>query len=134
MQRLVRGSTAVHALAALGREERDDVVAGLEQVTSGPDRLDHARALVAEHRRRVAGGVDARGGVEVGVADAAGDQPDQHLAGLRLGEVDLLDGERLAELLQHRGAHLHRTFTVGDPTRPRAVRRTRSGFWPMPTV
>ena len=42
------------------------------------------------------------------MADAAGDEADQHLARPRLGQLDLLDGERLAELLQHRGAHLHR--------------------------
>ena len=41
------------------------------------------------------------------MADAAGDEADQHLAGPRLGELDLLDDERLAELLEHRGAHLH---------------------------
>ena len=74
---------AVDALAALGREQGDDVVAGRERVDAGADRLDHAGALVAEHGRRVAGGVDARGRVEVGVADAAGDQPHQHLALLR---------------------------------------------------
>ena len=47
------------------------------------DLLDDARALVAEHARRVAGRVGARGGVEVGVTDPAGDEPDEHLAGLR---------------------------------------------------
>ena len=41
------------------------------------------------------------------MADAAGDEPDQDLAGARLGELDLLHGERLAELLEYRGAHLH---------------------------
>ena len=80
---------------------------GATEATPVADPLDDAGALVAEHGRRVAGRVGARGGVEVGVADAAGDEPDQHLAGPRLGELDLLDGERLAELLEHRGAHLH---------------------------
>ena len=42
------------------------------------------------------------------MADAAGDEADQHLAGARLGQLDLLHGERLAELLEHRGPHLHR--------------------------
>ena len=99
---------AVDALAALGREEGDDVVARRQRGDVRPDRLDDAGALVAEHGRRVAGRVGAGGGVEVGVADAAGVQPDQHLAGPRLGQLDLLHRERLAELLQHRGAHLHR--------------------------
>ena len=60
-------------------------------MTPVADLLDDARALVPEHGRRVAGGVGAGGRVEVGVADAAGDEPDEHLAGPRLGQVDLLD-------------------------------------------
>ncbi len=112
MQRLVRGLEAVNALAALRREERDDVVAdGHERETPSPTRLDDARALVPEHGRRVAGRIGPGGRVEVGVADAAGDEPHEHLAGARLGEVDLLHRERLAELLEHGGAHLH----AGDP-------------------
>ena len=67
-----------------GRDERDAVA----------DALDDAGALVAEHAGRVAGRVGAGGGVEVGVADAAGGEPDEHLARLRLGEIDLLDDER----------------------------------------
>ncbi len=41
------------------------------------------------------------------MADAAGDQADENLAGARLGELDILDHERLSEFLEHRGAHLH---------------------------
>jgi hypothetical protein len=41
------------------------------------------------------------------VADAASLQPDEHLAGTRFVELDLRDVERLSELLEHRGAHLH---------------------------
>ena len=108
MQRFVRGLQAVDALAALGREERDHVVARLDERHALADRLDDARALVAEHARRVAGRVGARGGVHVGVADAAGGEPDEHLARLRLGELDLLDDERLPELLEHCGADPHR--------------------------
>ena len=48
-----------------------------------PAALDDARALVAEHGRRVAGGVHPGGGVHVGVADAARDQPHEHLARAR---------------------------------------------------
>ena len=47
-----------------------------------PDRLDHARALVAEHRR-AAGRRRAVDRVVVGVADAAGVQPHEHLARAR---------------------------------------------------
>ncbi len=41
------------------------------------------------------------------MADAARDQADEHLALAGVGEVDLLHDEWLAELLQHRGSHLH---------------------------
>ena len=95
------------ALAALGREERDDVIARDERLDAGADALDDAGALVAQHRRRVAGRVCPGRGVEVGVADAARDEADEHLAGPGLGQVDLLHLERRAERLQHSGADLH---------------------------
>ena len=98
---------AVDALAALRREHRHDVVADGERADVRPDLLDDPRSLVAEDRRRVSGGVGAGGGVEIGVADAAGGEADQDLPRLRLGELDLLDDERLAELLEHRRAHPH---------------------------
>jgi hypothetical protein len=41
------------------------------------------------------------------VADTAGDEANEGLARLRLGKVELLDDQRLAELLEHRGADLH---------------------------
>ena len=87
-QRFVRGLQAVDALAALGREERDDVVAGSDEGHVRPDRLDDARALVAEHARRVPARIGARRRVEVGVADAARLDPDEHLPGLRVGQLD----------------------------------------------
>ena len=99
---------AVDALAALRGEERDDVVAGRERVDAVADPLDDAGALVPEHGRRVAGRIGAGRGVEVGVADAAGDEANEHLARLRLGELELLHLERRAEVLQHGGADLHR--------------------------
>ena len=88
------GLQAVDALAALRGEEGDDVVAGLDQRDALADGLDDACALVPEHRRRVAGGIGARRRVEVGVADAAGDEANKRLARLRLGELELLDGQR----------------------------------------
>ncbi len=100
---------------------------GRTSVTPSPTRLDDARALVTEHARRVPGRVGAGGRVQVGVADAAGDEPDEHLARPGLGELDVLDDERLAELLEHGGADLHR----GDP-RGSAGRLTRAaGFCPI---
>ena len=100
-------AAAVHALAALGREQGDDAVAGGKAAHALAEGLDDARPLVPEHGRRVARRVRARGGVHVGVADAAGLQPDQHLAGPRLRQLDLGDVQRLAELLEHGGADLH---------------------------
>jgi hypothetical protein len=98
----------VDALPALRREEGDDVIARGERADIGADRLDHPGPLVPQHGRRVAGGVGAGGGVEVGVADPAGMQANQHLARPRLGQLDLLHRQWLSEFLQHRGAHLHR--------------------------
>ncbi len=103
---------AVDALTALRGEQRDHVVADRERAHLGADGLDDAGALVAQHGRRVARRVDARRGVEVGVADAAGDQPHQDLALLRLGELDLADVQRRAEFLEHRGADLHRPSSI----------------------
>ena len=54
------------------------------------------------------------GRVEVGVADPARGEPDERLARLRLLELDLLDSQRLPELLEDGGANVH----VGDRTRP----------------
>jgi hypothetical protein len=99
---------AVLAVAALRREERDDVIARRDRLDALADPLHHARALVPEHRRRVSGRVGSRSRVEVGVADTAGDEPDERLTRSRLGEVELLHLERRAELLEHGGADLHR--------------------------
>ena len=103
---------AVDALAALRREERHDVVARRDRGDAVADRLDDAGALVAEHRRRVPRRVGAGGGVQVGVADAARGEPDEHLARLRLGELELLDLERRAELLENRGLDVHAAIIV----------------------
>ena len=95
------------------------------------DALDDAGALVPEHGRRVAGRVGARGRVEVGVADAAGDEPDEHLARPRLGQLELLNRERRAELLQDGGPDLHAA------ARPRQAARSsasRSGVRPTPST
>src|SRR5205814_10364449 len=99
---------AVDALAALGCKERDDVVARPDEGCPRPDRLDDARALVAEHARRVAARIGARGGVEIGVAVAARREPDERLAGFRLLEPDVLDDERLPELLENCGADVQK--------------------------
>ncbi len=98
---------AVNAFAALRREERDDVVTGHDAGHPAADVLDNAGPLVPEHGRRVAGGVSAGSGEEVGVADAAGNEANEHLAVPRLGEIELLNLERGTELLQDCCARLH---------------------------
>ena len=108
----------VDALAALRREERHDVVAGRQRRDALADVLDDAGALVTEHGRGVAGRIGARRGVEIGVADAAGDEAHQHLSGARLGQLELPDRERSPELLEHRGPDLH----AADPTFREALR------------
>jgi hypothetical protein len=95
------------ALAALGRVERNDVVALLERGHAGAD-VDHdARAFVAEDGREDAFRVGAGERVVVGVADAGGLDLDQHLAELRSFEVDGFDGQRLAGLPGDGGFGFH---------------------------
>jgi hypothetical protein len=63
---------------------------------------------VAENRRLIAGRIGTGSRVQVRVADPARDEPDEHLARLRLRQVDLLDDERLPELLENCGPNPHR--------------------------
>ena len=74
------------------------------------DALDDTRTFMAEHRRRIARRVGAGRGVEIGVADAARREPDQDLAGSRLGEVQVLNFEWRSELLENGGADLHEGY------------------------
>ncbi len=65
-----------------------------------------AGALVArDERQRRLGRPIAAHRVEVGVAHAGRRQPDDDLAGPRLGHGELVDGQRLAEGVNDRGAH-----------------------------
>ena len=95
------------ALSALGGEQGHDVIARREQRHFRSHGLDDPGAFVPEDARRVAARIVAGRGVEIRVADAAGREPDEHLAGLGLGQLQLLYGERMPELLEHRGADLH---------------------------
>ena len=90
---------------------------GARSVTPGAD-LDHlAGALVAaDHRElldahllwRLLGQRHVAGDqVLVGVAQAGADELDQHLAGLRRIELDLLDAPLGLRLPQDGGLHLH---------------------------
>src|SRR5918994_6508450 len=71
------------------------------------DLLHDARALVPQHGGRVAGRVSAARGVEVCVTHAAGGEAHEHLTLTRAVELDVLDDERLGELLQNGGANPH---------------------------
>jgi hypothetical protein len=97
----------VDALAALGREQRHDVVSERQIADALADGLDDPCALVPEHRRGVSGGIDTRSRVQIGVTHAAGDQPNEHLALTRGGEIELLHDQRSGETLQQRRADLH---------------------------
>ncbi len=70
------------------------MVAGLDAGDAGADLEHHAGAFMAEDRREQPLGVGARQGEFVGVADAGGLDLDQHLAGLRAGQIDLHHFER----------------------------------------
>src|SRR4029077_9648221 len=100
-------AAAVHALPALGGEQPDDVIADGERVDAVAERLNNAGALVAENRRGVARRVRARRGVHVGVADTTRLETDEHLPRPRRREIDLLDDERIPELLQNCSPNLH---------------------------
>jgi hypothetical protein len=83
------------------------VVAGRHHRDALADLLDDTGAFVAEHGGRVAGRVDARGGVHVGVADAARRERHEHLARPGPGKLDIAEHQRSTELLEYRGAHPH---------------------------
>src|SRR5205807_123310 len=118
--------TAVHAVPALRREQRHHMVAGRDVLDAVADPLDDARTLVAEDGGGVTGRVGTGRRVEVGVADTAGDEPDQDLPGLGLGEVELLHLELRTELLEDGCADLHRRDC--KPVRSRVARMAATGY------
>ena len=96
---------AVLAVAAEDRQAGDDVVARLELVDVRADRLDDAGRLVAEDGRRRER-VEALDEVQVAVADAAGHRAHEHLAPDGLGDVDVLDRERLVGTVEDGSLHV----------------------------
>ena len=98
---------ALDALAALGCEQGDHMIARLDERDALTDLLDHARALVPQHARRVTRRIGSRCGVEVCVTDTTGLDAHEHLACLGLCEIQLLHDEGLAELFQDCGTNLH---------------------------
>ena len=75
-------------------------------VRLGPGGLDDPDALVAgDERQRRLGLPVAVGRVDVGVAEPARLETDQHLLGARLRRGEVLDRERRAERVDDRGLH-----------------------------
>ena len=62
------------------------------------------------------------------MADAAGDEPDEDLAVLRLREVELLDLQRLAEFFKDGGAHLHAPILLRPEYAFRALGRPPGAY------
>ena len=106
---------AVLALAALRREERDDVIAWRDVRHTVAHALDDTGAFMSQHGRRVTGGIGAGGRVEVGMTHAAGHEPHEHLALLRFGEVELLNHQRSTEFLEDGCPDLHYASIVTCP-------------------
>jgi hypothetical protein len=85
------------------------MTSGRDAGDAGADVLDDA--LVPEHHRQASGDL-ALHDVQVGVAQPGVRVPDQHLARARAVELDLLDLERAADLVQHGGGGPHGQVTA----------------------
>jgi hypothetical protein len=119
-QRQVAGQ-AGFAVAAIGRQAGDDVVARLHGADFRADLLDDAGALVAQHRRQRVR-VGALHEVQVGVAEAGGLGADQHLVRARLVDLDVFDLKRLAHFAQHGGFHaIAAAPTAAEPAKLQAA-------------
>ncbi len=94
------------ARAAVGDERAHDVIAGLHAGDARADFLDDAGAFVAEHHRQPRLEVAVRD-VDVGVTKTGMGVTDEDLTGLRPVEVELLDLDRLARLVDNCGFGLH---------------------------
>ena len=109
---------AVLADAARPARGGDDAVADGPADDVGPERGDRARRLVplGDHVRHERAAEHAVDQAEVGVADAAVSDLDQHLARARLGDGHVLDrpfAGRLVEALRAHGpGHPHRPLVV----------------------
>ncbi len=119
---------AMKAVAAGGAEPgHADAVAGAEALDAGADRGDAADHLVAEDQRQLRLGQVAVGHVQVGAANAAGGDLDQHLAGGGIAEVEAAREQRPARSVEHHrrgGAHRRLSRAARAPaTAPASPRR-----------
>ncbi|MNS80900.1 hypothetical protein D3C72_1145970 [compost metagenome] len=102
-QRQVAGQ-AVLAVAAVGRQTGDDMVAGPDRADLCANLLDHTRGLVAEdsrHRVRV-GAIEE---MQVRMAHAHGGGAHQHFARAGLADGNIFDHQRGLGLMQDSGFH-----------------------------
>ena len=95
---------AADAGVAVRTDAQHDVVADLEAADARSELLDDPRALVSHHHRQRRGVIPVDP-VQVGVADTARHDADEHLVLFRVGELDLLDTEWLAYFAKHRSTH-----------------------------
>ena len=103
---------AVMAVAAVGAEVEDHVITGLRPRDPGADLLHHAGAFVPEHDRQRHRPL-ALHHVIVGVAHAGRGHAHEHLAVLRVVELQGFDLERFVGFVENRCLHLH--GLVSDP-------------------
>src|SRR5712692_6406051 len=117
------------AVSAENRETRYNMVARLDIAHRLADFLDDSRRLVAEHRGGRMG-VVAVDEMKVAVAYAARDRPQQHLAILRLVDIDIFDSERLLWPMKHGGFHRGSPYFTSFPERTDARTGTPSSRRP----
>src|SRR5690606_21400677 len=101
------GVETVFALPALGRVERDHVVARLKALHARAHLDDHAGALMTEDGWKRSLRIIARESEGVGVADPRCLHLDQNLALLRPLELNRLNGKRLASLECYSCTNVH---------------------------
>src|SRR5690606_2619138 len=95
------------ALAAFRRIQGNDMIARLERRHARTHFQHHARAFVAQNRRKQAFGVGARERVVIGVADTGGLHLYQHFESLGALQLDFLDGQRFTRLPGDSSSGLH---------------------------
>ena len=95
------------ALPALGRVERNDMIARLYACDPRADFADDACAFVPQDRRKDPFRVFSFERVRVGVANARRHDFDEHFARLRSVEIDFVDNQRLVRLNGDGGACFH---------------------------
>jgi hypothetical protein len=80
------------------------------------DRLDHAGAFVAQcDWQRI--GQTALDHLQISVAESAGVKANKNVALLEFCELNIFDGQRQTDLMQHGGLEIHGRFLLsGDST------------------